>query len=61
MPKRTFQPNKRKRKRAHGFRARMQTSGGRKVIKARHNKGRKMLTRDKWVEDNWAKKHYIQG
>ncbi|MEE9355393.1 MAG: 50S ribosomal protein L34 [Methylococcaceae bacterium] len=42
--KRTFQPSKIKRKRTHGFRARMATPGGRNVIKARRAKGRASLS-----------------
>jgi large subunit ribosomal protein L34 len=41
--KRTFQPSVLKRARTHGFRARMRTNGGRKVIMARRSKGRARL------------------
>ena len=44
MPKRTYQPKIRRRVRVHGFRQRMSTADGRKVIKARRLKGRYQLT-----------------
>ncbi|HUU50663.1 MAG TPA: 50S ribosomal protein L34 [Nitrospinota bacterium] len=42
--KRTYQPKKTKRKRTHGFLARMSSRGGVKTIKRRREKGRKRVT-----------------
>jgi len=45
MPKRTYQPKKKKAKKKHGFMKRMETKSGRNVLKSRRQKGRKKISK----------------
>lgn len=45
MPKRTYQPNKKRTKKKHGFLKRMSTQDGRNVLKNRRDKGREVLSK----------------
>ena len=51
--KMTFQPKKRSHSKVHGFRARMSTPGGRKVLAARRAKGRKKLSAFPFCVQEW--------
>jgi large subunit ribosomal protein L34 len=44
MPKRTYQPKKRKRAKKHGFRNRQKSKNGKKILKRRREKGRKKIS-----------------
>ena len=57
MPKRTYQPKKKKRAKKHGYRSRKKTKSGDNILKRRRKKGRKNLTKVQKHKRKWAKDH----